>query len=67
MLKQKPLRLKYARAPLPLAASPRLFELPCCSYDSSTTVAEAVESLAHQMKLENYQTFTLFAVHKVGR
>lgn len=34
------------------------------SYDSSTTVSEAVEALAQQMKLENYQTFTLFAVHK---
>lgn len=56
---------------LPLCAVPfiavsqrSLPPLPLCSYDSSTTVAEAVEMLAQQMKLENYQTFTLFAVHK---
>ena len=30
-------------------------------------MSEAVEALAAQMKLENYQTFTLFAVHKVGQ
>lgn len=34
-------------------------------YDTATTVAEASEALAGQIKLENYQTFTLFAVHKV--
>lgn len=34
------------------------------SYDSSTTVAEATEALASQIKLQSYQTFTLFAVHK---
>lgn len=37
------------------------------AYDASTTVMEAVEALAGQIKLENYQTFSLFAVHKVGR
>lgn len=36
------------------------------TYDASTTVMEAVEALAGQIKLENYQTFSLFAVHKVG-
>lgn len=36
------------------------------AYDASTTVMEAVETLAGQIKLENYQTFSLFAVHKVG-
>jgi len=36
------------------------------AYDTSTTVAEAVECLAGQIKLENYQTFSLFAVQKVG-
>lgn len=35
------------------------------SYDASTTVMEAVEQLAGQIKLENYQTFSLFAVQKV--
>lgn len=35
-------------------------------YDASTTVAEAVEQLAAHIKLENYQTFSLFAVQKVG-
>ncbi len=39
-------------------------ELNC---DASTTVAEAVEHLAGAIKLENYQTFTLFAVEKVCR
>ncbi|KAL4451514.1 hypothetical protein ABPG75_007176 [Micractinium tetrahymenae] len=34
------------------------------AYDASTTVMEAVEALAGQIKLENYQTFSLFAVHK---
>ena len=34
------------------------------SYDASTTVAEAVEILAGQIKLQNYQTFSLFAVQK---
>jgi len=34
-------------------------------YDASTTVMEAVEQLASQIKLENYQTFSLFMVHKV--
>lgn len=34
-------------------------------YDASTTVMEAVEHLAGQIKLENYQTFSLFAVSKV--
>ncbi|EFN56078.1 hypothetical protein CHLNCDRAFT_145586 [Chlorella variabilis] len=34
------------------------------SYDASTTVMEAVEQLAGQIKLENYQTFSLFAVQK---
>lgn len=34
------------------------------SYDSCTTVAEAVEALAGQIKLQNYQTFTLFSVQK---
>ncbi|KAL4428851.1 hypothetical protein ABPG77_005289 [Micractinium sp. CCAP 211/92] len=34
------------------------------TYDASTTVMEAVEALAGQIKLENYQTFSLFAVHK---
>jgi hypothetical protein len=34
------------------------------SYDSSTTVAEAVAALASQIKLQAYQTFTLFAVSK---
>jgi hypothetical protein len=33
-------------------------------YDASTTVSEAVVSLAAQIKLENFSTFTLFAVHK---
>jgi hypothetical protein len=33
-------------------------------YDASTTVMEAVEQLASQIKLENYQTFSLFMVHK---
>ena len=36
-------------------------------YDCSTTVGEAVEVLAGQIKLENYQTFSLFAVQKVRR
>lgn len=36
------------------------------AYDASTTVMEAVEALAGQIKLENYQTFSLFAVQKVG-
>jgi hypothetical protein len=36
-------------------------------YDSSTSVGEAVQQLASQIKLEAFQTFTLFAVHKVGR
>ena len=36
------------------------------AYDASTTVMEAVEQLAGQIKLENYQTFSLFAVYKVG-
>lgn len=36
-------------------------------YDASTTVMEAVEQLAGQIKLENYQTFSLFGVAKVGR
>lgn len=49
----------------PLTRTP-LRPLPRRSYDSSTTVSEAVEGLAHSMKLENYQTFSLFAVHKVG-
>ena len=35
------------------------------AYDASSTVAEAVEALAGQIKLENYQTFSLFAVSKV--
>ena len=35
-------------------------------YDCSTTVVEAVEALAAQIKLENCQTFSLFAVQKVG-
>ncbi|PSC75171.1 kinesin-like calmodulin-binding isoform X1 [Micractinium conductrix] len=34
------------------------------AYDASSTVAEAVEALAGQIKLENYQTFSLFAVSK---
>lgn len=34
------------------------------SYDASTTVTEAVTALASQIKLENFSTFTLFAVHK---
>lgn len=34
------------------------------AFDASTTVAEAVEALAGQIKLENYQTFSLFAVHR---
>lgn len=34
------------------------------SYDPSTTVAEAVETLSDQIRLQNYQTFTLFAVQK---
>ncbi|KAI3437601.1 hypothetical protein D9Q98_000054 [Chlorella vulgaris] len=33
-------------------------------YDASTTVMEAVEQLAGQIKLENYQTFSLFGVAK---
>ena len=35
------------------------------SYDASTTVMEAVEQLAGQIKLENFQTFSLFVVQKV--
>lgn len=35
------------------------------NYDSSTTVTEAVEAIATQIKLQNYQTFSLFAVQKV--
>jgi hypothetical protein len=35
------------------------------AFDSSTSVVEAVEQLAGQIKLENYSTFTLFAVSKV--
>lgn len=38
---------------------------PILQYDASTTVMEAVEQLASQIKLENYQTFSLFMVHKV--
>lgn len=34
------------------------------SYDSSTTVAEAVEAIASQIKLQNYTTFTFFSVEK---
>lgn len=34
------------------------------SYDTSTTVMEAVEALASHIKLENYQTFSLFVVQK---
>jgi hypothetical protein len=34
------------------------------TYDSATTVAEAAEALAAQIKLQNYQTFTLFSVAK---
>ena len=34
------------------------------TYDSSTTVLEATEQIASQVKLQNYQTFSLFAVHK---
>jgi hypothetical protein len=34
-------------------------------YDVSTTVLEAVEQLAHVIKLENYQTFTLFECRRV--
>lgn len=34
------------------------------SYDASTTVMEAVEALASQIKLENFQTFSLFVVQK---
>ncbi|KAL6769150.1 hypothetical protein ACKKBF_B17660 [Auxenochlorella protothecoides x Auxenochlorella symbiontica] len=34
------------------------------AYDMSTTVAEAVEAIASQIKLEHYQTFSLFSVHK---
>lgn len=34
------------------------------TYDASTTVAEAVEAVAEQVKLQNYQTFSLFAVQK---
>lgn len=48
--------------PLSCASAPR-----CPQYDASTTVMEAVEQLASQIKLENYQTFSLFMVHKVGR
>ena len=36
------------------------------AYDGATSVAEAVETLAAQIKLENYQTFSLFTVQKVG-
>ena len=35
------------------------------TYDGATSVAEAVETLASQIKLENYQTFSLFTVQKV--
>eukprot|EP00204_Picochlorum_oklahomense_P000034 CAMPEP_0118798274 /NCGR_PEP_ID=MMETSP1161-20130426/689_1 /TAXON_ID=249345 /ORGANISM="Picochlorum oklahomensis, Strain CCMP2329" /LENGTH=1157 /DNA_ID=CAMNT_0006725649 /DNA_START=176 /DNA_END=3649 /DNA_ORIENTATION=+ len=34
------------------------------SFDSSTSVLEATESIASQIKLQNYQTFSLFTVHK---
>lgn len=34
------------------------------SYDTSTTVLEAVEQVADQVKLQNYQTFSLFTVQK---
>jgi hypothetical protein len=34
-------------------------------FDISTTVLEAVEQLAHVIKLENYQTFTLFECRRV--
>ena len=37
------------------------------AYDSSTTVTEATEALAAQIKLQTYQTFTLFAVFKSRR
>ena len=33
-------------------------------YDPSTTIAEAVETISAQIKLQNYQTFTLFAVQR---
>ncbi len=36
-------------------------------YDSSTTVLEAVEQIAGQVKLQNYQTFSLFAVQKSSK
>ncbi|KDD76129.1 hypothetical protein H632_c343p0, partial [Helicosporidium sp. ATCC 50920] len=36
-------------------------------YDSATTVAEAVERVARLIKLEAYQTFTLFVVPKGAR
>ena len=51
-----------AHVPLPPPLAPRL---PPLQYDASTTVMEAVEQLAGQIKLENYQTFSLFAVQKV--
>lgn len=34
-------------------------------YDVSTTVLEAVEQLAYVIKLESYQTFTLFDCRRV--
>jgi hypothetical protein len=34
------------------------------AYDSATTVAEAAEALAAQIKLQNYTTFTLFAAQR---
>lgn len=37
------------------------------SYDITTTVLEAVEQLANIIKLQNYQTFTLYECRKVGR
>eukprot|EP00884_Botryococcus_braunii_P012518 jgi/Botrbrau1/21267/Bobra.39_2s0057.2 len=36
-------------------------------FDISTTVLEAVEQLAHVIKLENYQTFTLFECRRAIR
>ena len=36
------------------------------SYDMSTTVAEAVEAVAAQIKLEHYQTFSLFVTQGNG-
>ena len=37
------------------------------TYDSSTTVLEAVELVAAQVKLQNYQTFSLFTVQKASK